>query len=317
MRSPHPSLSPARLPLPKVAPCRSRSGPTSSAPGARSAAPVSSGPSPTSTTPTRSRSAGAASSWTRPRRASARSRNATTSPPSTARTPDEAQAMLDQMTATAAEVGLEFRFDRARAGNTFDAHRLIHLALERGGATLQDAVKDRLLTGYLRDGEPIGDPAALTRLAVEAGLAEADVAEVLAGRAVRRRGPGRRGRGPRARHLGCAVLRHRPALRRLGRAAARGPARCAPAGLAGAVTARDGRRGSRAPPRRPTAATTTTPTATRAPTAAARSEPSRSGRPAQPVLARRRLAGARRDARSCGQAVHSLRDEVCISCELP
>ncbi|MEX1163687.1 MAG: DsbA family oxidoreductase [Nitriliruptor sp.] len=97
------------------------------------------------------------------------------------RTPDEAQAMLDQMTATAAEVGLEFRFDRARAGNTLDAHRLLHLAFERGGSALQDAVKDRFLTGYLRDGEPIGEVAALTRLAVEAGLDEADVTEVLAG----------------------------------------------------------------------------------------------------------------------------------------
>ncbi|MEX1178247.1 MAG: DsbA family oxidoreductase [Nitriliruptor sp.] len=97
------------------------------------------------------------------------------------RTPDEAQAMLDQMTTTAAEVGLEFRFDRARAGNTFDAHRLIHLAYERGGPALQDAVKGQLLTGYLRDGQPIGDPDALTRLAVSAGLDEDEVTEVLRG----------------------------------------------------------------------------------------------------------------------------------------
>lgn len=97
------------------------------------------------------------------------------------RSPDEAQAMLDQMTATAAEVGLEFRFDRARAGNTFDAHRLLHLAHDRGGSPLQDTVKDALLTGYLRDGEPIGDPQALARLATSAGLDADEVAEVLAG----------------------------------------------------------------------------------------------------------------------------------------
>jgi predicted DsbA family dithiol-disulfide isomerase len=97
------------------------------------------------------------------------------------RTADEAQEMLDQMTRTAAEIGLEFRLDRARAGNTFDAHRLLHLAHDRGGAELQDAVKGRLLTGYLRDGEPIGDPDALSRLVVPTGLDADEVAEVLAG----------------------------------------------------------------------------------------------------------------------------------------
>jgi predicted DsbA family dithiol-disulfide isomerase len=80
------------------------------------------------------------------------------------------------MTATAAGEGLEFRFDIARAGNTFDAHRLVHLAAEHG---LQDAVKERLMRAYLTDGEPIGDPAALERLAVEAGLPASEVAELL------------------------------------------------------------------------------------------------------------------------------------------
>jgi predicted DsbA family dithiol-disulfide isomerase len=101
------------------------------------------------------------------------------------RTPAQAQEMLDQMTATAAEEGLTFRFDRARAGNTFDAHRLLHLAHEVGDRDdrprLQDEVKEALLTGYLRDGEPIGDPDTLTRLAVAAGLDDDEVAGVLAG----------------------------------------------------------------------------------------------------------------------------------------
>jgi predicted DsbA family dithiol-disulfide isomerase len=101
------------------------------------------------------------------------------------RTPAQAQQMLDQMTATAAEEGLTFRFDRARAGTTFDAHRLLHLAHEvatrDGRPGLQDEVGDALFTGYLRDGEPIGDPEALTRLTVAAGLDHAEVSEVLGG----------------------------------------------------------------------------------------------------------------------------------------
>ena len=78
-----------------------------------------------------------------------------------------ADEMLKTMTETAAKDGLEFHFDRVQAGNTFDAHRLIHLAQERGK---QDAVKERMLRAYMTEGEPIGDRDALVRLAAEAGL---------------------------------------------------------------------------------------------------------------------------------------------------
>ena len=44
---------------------------------------------------------------------------------------DQAQAMLDRMTTVAEGEDLHFRLDIARSGNTFDAHRLLHLALGR------------------------------------------------------------------------------------------------------------------------------------------------------------------------------------------
>jgi len=88
----------------------------------------------------------------------------------------EAQAMHDSMTATAAADGLTFRFDRARSGNTFSAHRLLHLAAGRG---IQDAMKERLLSAYLSEGEPIGNGETLVRLAGEAGLDDAEVRAVL------------------------------------------------------------------------------------------------------------------------------------------
>jgi predicted DsbA family dithiol-disulfide isomerase len=88
----------------------------------------------------------------------------------------EAQAMTDQMTEAAAKEGLEFRFDRARPGNTFDAHRLLHLALAHGR---QDALKERLDRATFTDGSPVSDHAALRRLAAEVGLAEAEVDAVL------------------------------------------------------------------------------------------------------------------------------------------
>ncbi len=89
----------------------------------------------------------------------------------------QAHEMMDRMTAVAAADGLAFRFDRAKPGNTFDAHRLLHLARERG---MQPALEERLFRGYLTEGEPIGDPAALARLALDAGLPREEVDRVLA-----------------------------------------------------------------------------------------------------------------------------------------
>jgi predicted DsbA family dithiol-disulfide isomerase len=92
--------------------------------------------------------------------------------------PAEARSMIQRMTEIAARDGLAFDFERIRPGNTFDAHRVLHLASERG---VQDAVKERFLRAYMTEGEPIGDPAALARLAGEAGLPTAEVVALLAG----------------------------------------------------------------------------------------------------------------------------------------
>ena len=89
----------------------------------------------------------------------------------------QAQAMIDRMVDTGAGEGLDFRFDRSRPGNTFDAHRLLHLAAQRG---VQDAVKERLFRATFTEGEPIGDRRTLVRLAAEAGLDADEAAEALA-----------------------------------------------------------------------------------------------------------------------------------------
>jgi predicted DsbA family dithiol-disulfide isomerase len=92
------------------------------------------------------------------------------------RTVPETQRMLDSMTATAAEEGLEFRFDLARPGNTFDAHRLLHLAKAHGR---QDALKERLDHATFTEGLASNDHAALRELAIEVGLPASDVDAVL------------------------------------------------------------------------------------------------------------------------------------------
>jgi predicted DsbA family dithiol-disulfide isomerase len=92
-------------------------------------------------------------------------------------TRERAQEMQRSMTEAAAGDGLDFRFDLARAGNTFDAHRLTHLAAAH---KKQDAMKERLMRAYLTEGELISDHDTLARLAAEVGLPADDVRELLA-----------------------------------------------------------------------------------------------------------------------------------------
>ncbi len=93
-------------------------------------------------------------------------------------TVEQARASEQQLIDVAAGEGLGFRFDVARSGNTFDAHRVVHLAESHG---LQDAMKERLLHAYFTEGELMSDHDTLVRLAAEVGLEEQEVRELLAG----------------------------------------------------------------------------------------------------------------------------------------
>ncbi len=89
----------------------------------------------------------------------------------------DAERRVAHLTELARADGIAMDFEHIRPGNTFDAHRLVHLGAARGK---QDAVKERFLRGYLSEGEPIGEPEALLRLAVQAGLDADEVQGVLA-----------------------------------------------------------------------------------------------------------------------------------------
>lgn len=88
-----------------------------------------------------------------------------------------ALGVLAHEEAAARAVGLEFRWRDAKPGNTFDAHRLLHLGKSVG---LGGVVKDRFLRAYFSEGQEIGNPAVLRVLAQEAGLEAAAIDEVLA-----------------------------------------------------------------------------------------------------------------------------------------
>lgn len=93
-------------------------------------------------------------------------------------TVEQVQTQQARITGLGAERGIDFRFDRTTRGNTFDAHRLLHLARERGS---QLPLEHRLWQSYFTDGEPIGEHDTLRKAALDVGLDPSEVDDVLAG----------------------------------------------------------------------------------------------------------------------------------------
>jgi predicted DsbA family dithiol-disulfide isomerase len=87
----------------------------------------------------------------------------------------QAQHMIDRMTERGRAVQIDFRFANVQFCNTFDAHRLLKLALEEGAApsaSTQTVLTERLFAAYMTEGELISDKDTLLRLAREVGLNE-------------------------------------------------------------------------------------------------------------------------------------------------
>jgi predicted DsbA family dithiol-disulfide isomerase len=94
--------------------------------------------------------------------------------------PERAAAIIANVSERAAEVGLDFRMDRALRANTLLAHRLIWLAGQPGSPVAQDAMKERLLRAYFHDGVNIGDPDVLADCAAEVGFDRDEAHDFLA-----------------------------------------------------------------------------------------------------------------------------------------
>jgi len=95
-------------------------------------------------------------------------------------TVERARELEAGLAETAAGEGLGFRFDLIRGGNSFEGHRLVHLAAAHG---LQDAMKERLLRAYFGEGRLLSDHETLTALGREVGLPEEEIRTTLAGEA--------------------------------------------------------------------------------------------------------------------------------------
>ncbi len=129
--------------------------------------------------------------------------------------PTPVRQMFQHVAATAAADGLVMDFDTVIAANTFDAHRLLHLAGER-----RDALLEALFRAHFTDGKVIDDRNVLADLAASVGMDAAEAAAALAGDRRHRPGAGRPHGGRATRGLRCAVLRREPPPRGVGGAAA-------------------------------------------------------------------------------------------------
>ncbi len=89
---------------------------------------------------------------------------------------EQARTTNNQMSEMGAEEGIDYHFEKAQYGNTFDAHRLIHLAAHHD---LQDAAKERFLKAYFSEGVAIGDHDTLVRLISEVGIDPEEARAVL------------------------------------------------------------------------------------------------------------------------------------------
>jgi predicted DsbA family dithiol-disulfide isomerase len=87
-----------------------------------------------------------------------------------------ARQVSGQVTDMAAQVGLEFDFDRSVVANSFNAHRLSHLAKQHN---LGNALEEELFKAYFTNGQNIDDIDTLVEIATRVGLPEKDVRETL------------------------------------------------------------------------------------------------------------------------------------------
>ncbi|MEB3767306.1 DsbA family oxidoreductase [Acinetobacter sp. MD2] len=92
------------------------------------------------------------------------------------RTTAQVEEMERQVAAMAADEGIDFQWQKANSGNTFNAHRIIHLAQSRG---LGNEAKEAFFYSYMTQGLNIGERETLEDVASRIGLNPVEVDDVL------------------------------------------------------------------------------------------------------------------------------------------
>ena len=95
---------------------------------------------------------------------------------------EDAKKRVDSINEMARAAGLEFDYAKVFHTNTFDAHRLTKMAMEKGGAAMADKMAERLYKAYFAEGADVGDQEVLVKLGNEVGLDPADIRSMLDGK---------------------------------------------------------------------------------------------------------------------------------------
>lgn len=95
---------------------------------------------------------------------------------------EDAQKRVDSINEMARAAGLEFDYAKVFHTNTFDAHRLTKMAMEKGGTAMADQMAERLYKAYFAEGVDVDDQEVLVKLGTEAGLDAADIRAMLEGK---------------------------------------------------------------------------------------------------------------------------------------
>jgi len=82
---------------------------------------------------------------------------------------EQVREMFDHVAALAAEEGLAYDFAATRPANTFDAHRLVHLATAQR-PECADEVVEALMSAHFEQGVAVDDRGALVAIATRLGL---------------------------------------------------------------------------------------------------------------------------------------------------
>lgn len=89
---------------------------------------------------------------------------------------EKAMEMNAYVTNMAKEAGLEYNLDKAVVADSFDAHRISHLAKKYG---VQDKLEEFLFAAYFTEGKNTADHQVLSEIAASAGCDPIEIAEVL------------------------------------------------------------------------------------------------------------------------------------------
>lgn len=88
----------------------------------------------------------------------------------------EMEEMERNVAAMAATEGIDFQWQKANSGNSFNAHRIIHLAQSKG---LGNEAKEAFFHAYMTEGLAIGEREVVEEIASRIGLDNAEVEYVL------------------------------------------------------------------------------------------------------------------------------------------